>query len=287
MLMVLISILTGIVEGITEWLPVSSTAHMMILNKLLPLLVSNDAARNEQFYKVYDVVIQLGAILAVVLFFWKRIWPFGKSKKPLGEGVLSYVKKDVFQLWVKILIACIPAAVIGILFDDLIDKLFYNPACISLALIIVGIAFIVVENLVKNKKPSMKKVRNITYKTALYIGLFQVIAAIFPGTSRSGATIIGALLLGVSRAAATEFTFCLAIPVMAGASLLKVIKYGMAYTFLEWAVLLIGFLTSFLVSVLVVRKLLDYIRSHDFKIFGIYRIILGVLIFVLFTFVLK
>ncbi len=286
MLNIIISILMGIVEGITEWLPVSSTAHMMILNRILPLAVSTDPARNEAFYQIYEVVIQLGAILAVILFFWKKIWPFGESKRPLGKGVLSYVKKDIFSLWVKILIACLPAAVIGILFDDVFDKLFYNPSCVAIALILVGIAFIAVEIMIRGKTPEVNDLKGITYKIALYIGLFQLIAAVFPGTSRSGATIIGALLLGVARPAAVEFTFYLAIPVMAGASLLKIIKYGFAFKFLEILVLLTGFLSAFAVSVLVIRKLLNYVKTHPFTVFGIYRIVLGYLILILFAFVL-
>ncbi len=286
MLNIIISILMGIVEGITEWLPVSSTAHMMILNRILPLAVSTDPARNEAFYQIYEVVIQLGAILAVILFFWKKIWPFGPSKRPLGKGVLSYVKKDIFFLWVKILIACLPAAVVGILFDDIFDRLFYNPSCVAIALILVGIAFIAVEILIRGKMPEVNDLKGITYKIALYIGLFQLIAAVFPGTSRSGATIIGALLLGVARPAAVEFTFYLAIPVMAGASLLKIIKYGFAFKFLEILVLLTGFLSAFAVSVLVIRKLLNYVKTHPFTVFGIYRIVLGYLILILFAFVL-
>ena len=286
MLNIIISILMGIVEGITEWLPVSSTAHMMILNRILPLAVSTDPARNEAFYQIYEVVIQLGAILAVILFFWKKIWPFGQSKRPLGKGILSYVKKDIFFLWVKILIACLPAAVVGILFDDVFDRLFYNPSCVAIALILVGIAFIAVEILIRGKMPEVNDLKGITYKIALYIGLFQLIAAIFPGTSRSGATIIGALLLGVARPAAVEFTFYLAIPVMAGASLLKIIKYGFAFKFLEILVLLTGFLSAFAVSVLVIRKLLNYVKTHPFTVFGIYRIVLGYLILILFAFVL-
>ena len=179
MLNIIISILMGIVEGITEWLPVSSTAHMMILNRILPLAVSTDPARNEAFYQIYEVVIQLGAILAVILFFWKKIWPFGQSKRPLGKGILSYVKKDIFFLWVKILIACLPAAVVGILFDDVFDRLFYNPSCVAIALILVGIAFIAVEILIRGKMPEVNDLKGITYKIALYIGLFQLIAAIF------------------------------------------------------------------------------------------------------------
>ena len=282
MLTILSAILLGIVEGITEWLPVSSTAHMMLVHIFFPLYNHPEAAQQAAFYNVFEVVIQLGAILAVVLYFWNRIWPFGKSKRPLGEGILSYVKKDVFFLWVKIVIACIPAAVIGLLFDDQIDALFGKPFFIARALIIVGIIFIVVERLIKDKEPTMVRVRDITFRTALYIGLFQVLAAVFPGTSRSGATIIGALLLGVSRSAAVEFTFELAIPVMAGASLLKLIKYGAAFSAFEVVILIIGMVTAFIVSMLVIRSLLKFIRTHSFIPFGIYRIVLGIVVLIFF-----
>lgn len=265
---ILVSILFGIVEGITEWMPVSSTGHMILLNELVHFNVS------EAFYSMYEVVIQLGAIMAVVVLYFKKIWPFGKTKYPLGK--LKFVKSRIFFLWVKIIIACLPAVVIGLTIDDLIEELFYNPICVSLALIVVGVVFLVVENINKGKKPKVTKLSQITYKTAFIIGLFQVVAAIFPGTSRSGATIIGALLLGVSRSVATEFTFFLAIPVMFGASLLKVIKIGLAFSAYEFLLLAIGSIVAFIVSFFVIKFFMGYIRKHDFKVFGIYRIVLGI-----------
>lgn len=264
---ILISILYGIVEGITEWLPVSSTGHMILLNSLL-----NFDNVSSGFFSMFEVVIQLGAILAVVVLYFGRLWPFTKD-----EGKVK-LKKSTCRLWLKIIIACVPAAIIGVLFDDKIDELFYHPLPVALALIIVGILFILVENHEKGMTPKMTKVSQITFKTAFYIGLFQVCAAVFPGTSRSGATIIGALLIGVSRKAAAEFTFFLAIPVMFGASLLKIAKFGLAFTGAELAILLVGCIVSFVVSVFIIKFLMAYIKSHDFKIFGYYRIALGIVV---------
>ena len=256
-------ILFGIVEGITEWLPVSSTGHMILLDEFVKLNVS------EEFWNVFLVVIQLGAILAVIILFWKKIWPFQfKDKnKPVME-------KDIFFMWVKILIACVPAAVIGILFDDILDKYLYRYEVVSVALIVFGIAFIIIETKNKGKEAKINSLAEITYTTAALIGMFQLIAAIFPGTSRSGATIVGALLIGVSRTVAAEFTFFLAIPVMAGASLLKMLKYGFSYTTTEWMILLLGMVTAFIVSMVVIKFLMGYIKKHDFKVFGWYRIVL-------------
>lgn len=275
------AIIMGIVEGITEWLPISSTAHLMIFNKFFPIYFHPEANINAQYYEVFEVVIQLGAALAAILFLWKRIFPFGKNNNPLGSGVLSYVKKDVFYLWIKIIIACVPAIIVGLFLDDYFNALFYNPRSVAIALIVVGIIFIIVEHLIKNKEFEVKKVKDITFKMALYIGLFQVIAAIFPGTSRSGATIIGSLLLGISRPAAVEFTFCLAIPVMFGASLLKLIKAKLAFSLFQIVILVISALVAFVVSLFVIRKLINYIKNHNFIIFGIYRIIIGVFILLL------
>ena len=275
----LISILFGLIEGITEWLPISSTGHMIIFNNLIDFAVS------EEFYKVYEVVIQLGAIMAVVVLFFKDIWPFGQSDEPLGKGILAIVRKDKMILWTKIIIACLPAAVIGLVFDDIFDALFYNPISVALALIIVGIAFIVIEKINMGKDASMKDIRDISYKTAVLIGVFQVIAAVFPGSSRSGCTIIGGLLLGVSRAAATEFTFYLAIPVMFGASLLKIVKYGLAFSATELSLLLAGSISAFIVSIFVIRFILSYIRKHDFRIFGYYRIAIGLIVLLYFGFI--
>ena len=271
MIEILKAVLFGIVEGITEWLPISSTGHMILLQEFVTLNVS------EEFWDMFLVVIQLGAILAVVILFWNKIFPFQFRKKPV-------VRKDIFILWFKILIACIPAAVIGIAFDDVFDALFYNPWCVAIALIVFGIAFIVIENRNKNMSAKITQLEQITWKTALMIGLFQLIAAIFPGTSRSGATIVGALLIGVSRTVAAEFTFFLAIPVMLGASLLKIMKFGLSFTTAEITILLVGMVVAFVVSVLVIRFLMGYIKKHDFKVFGWYRIILGVAVLAYFAF---
>ncbi len=262
---ILKAILFGIVEGITEWLPISSTGHMILVDEFVKMNVS------EEFWELFLVVIQLGAIMAVVILFWKKIWPFGRKKKS-GK---FYVKMDIIELWLKIVAACIPAAVIGVFFDDELNELFYNPWCVAIALIVFGIAFIIIENKNKNMSPKITKLKEITWQTAALIGVFQLIAAVFPGTSRSGATIVGALLIGVSRTVAAEFTFFLAIPVMFGASLLKVLKFGLAFTGTELVLLAVGMITAFVVSVLVIRFLMDYIRKHDFKVFGWYRIALG------------
>lgn len=257
------AILFGIVEGITEWLPISSTGHMILLNEFVTLNVS------AEFWEMFLVVIQLGAILAVVLLYWNEIFPFHFKEKPV-------VQKDIFVLWFKILVACIPAAVVGLAFDDVFDALFYNPWCVAIALIVFGVAFIVIENHNKNTKPKITQLSQITYKTALIIGVFQLLAAIFPGTSRSGATIVGALLIGVSRTVAAEFTFFLAIPVMLGASLLKLVKFGFNFTGPEAVILLVGMVVAFVVSIVVIRFLMGYIKKHDFKVFGWYRIVLGI-----------
>lgn len=259
---ILKAVLFGIVEGITEWLPISSTGHMILLNEFVTLDVS------PEFWEMFLVVIQLGAILAVVLLFWNKIFPFRFKEKPV-------VSKDIFVLWFKILAACIPAAVIGLAFDDVLDALFYNPWCVAIALIVFGIAFIVIENRNKNAVPKITELHQITYQTAFLIGIFQLLAAVFPGTSRSGATIVGALLIGVSRTVAAEFTFFLAIPVMLGASLLKVLKFEGPITSAETIILLVGMVVAFLVSVFVIRFLMGYIKKHDFKVFGWYRIALG------------
>jgi undecaprenyl-diphosphatase len=270
MLELLKAILFGIVEGITEWLPISSTGHMIILNELVKLNCS------DEFLEMFLVVIQLGAILAVVILFWNKIFPFQfKDKsKPV-------IELDKIMLWLKIIVACIPAAIVGLLFDDIFEALFYHAIPVALALIIFGIAFIIVERQNKNKKPKIRKLSDISFKTALIIGLFQLIAAIFPGTSRSGATIVGALLIGVSRSVAAEFTFFLAIPVMFGASLLKIVKFGLSFTALEAGVLIIGMLVAFVVSIFVIKFLMDYIKKHDFQVFGWYRILLGIIVILL------
>ncbi len=274
----IISIIYGIVEGITEWLPISSTGHMILLDSFVKLNVS------EEFYKLYLVVIQLGAILAVVVLYWKEIWPFGikNNKHPWKkDGIGRWVKADKFVMWFKILVACVPAAVVGIVFDDYLDELFYNWVCVSIMLILFGIAFIVVENWVADKEPNVKSLDEITYPQALLIGAFQLIAAVFPGTSRSGSTIVGSLCIGISREAAAKFTFFLAIPVMMGASLLKILKFEGDVTGAEIAMLIIGMVVAFLVSWVVIKKLMAYIRKHNFKVFGWYRIVVGVLFIIL------
>lgn len=276
-----IAALFGLVEGITEWLPVSSTGHMILLNELIHFNVS------ENFYSMFEVVIQLGAIMAVVILFWKDIFPFGRknNKEPLAkDGVLSYVKKDIFILWFKILIACIPAAIIGLLFDDEIEALLYRYEVVAAALIIFGIAFIIIESKNKHRTAKVTSIDDLSYSFAFFIGVFQLIAAVFPGTSRSGATIVGALLLGVSRTVAAEFTFFLAIPVMFGASLLKLVKFGLNFTGEEAAILAVGMIVAFVVSVFVIKFLMDYIKKHDFKVFGWYRIILGAAVIIYFAF---
>lgn len=264
------TILFGIVEGITEWLPISSTGHMILLNEFVKLDVS------EEFWEMFLVVIQLGAILAVVLLFWNKIFPFKFKERPV-------IRTDIFVLWFKILAACIPAAVIGLAFDDVFDALFYNPTCVAIALIVFGIAFIVIENRNKNLSPKITELGQITFQTAFMIGVFQLLAAVFPGTSRSGATIVGALLIGVSRTVAAEFTFFLAIPVMLGASLLKIVKFGFSFTGAELTVLILGMVSAFLVSVIVIRFMMGYIKKHDFKVFGWYRIVLGAAVLLYFT----
>ena len=259
---ILKAVLFGIVEGITEWLPISSTGHMILLNEFVTLNVS------EEFWEMFLVVIQLGAILAVVLLFWNKIFPFHFKERPV-------IQTDIFTLWFKILVSCIPAAVVGLAFDDVFDALFYNPWCVAIALIVFGIAFILIENRNREMVPKIRSLNQITYRTALMIGIFQLLAAVFPGTSRSGATIVGALLIGVSRTVAAEFTFFLAIPVMLGASLLKLLKFGFSFTGEEFVILAVGMAVAFVVSVVVIRFLMGYIKKHDFKIFGWYRIVLG------------
>lgn len=270
MLEIIKAIIFGIVEGITEWLPISSTGHMIILDDFIKLDCS------EEFMEMFLVVIQLGAILAVVWLFWNKIFPFQfkDRQKPV-------IEQDKMMLWCKIIVACIPAAVVGILFDDIFEALFYHAVPVAIALIVFGIAFILIERGNESRRPRIRKMEDIDFKTALIIGMFQLIAAVFPGTSRSGATIVGALLVGVSRTAASEFTFCLAIPVMFGASLLKILKFGFSFTGMEAAVLAVGMLVAFIVSVFVIRFLMDYIKKHDFQVFGWYRIILGMVVILL------
>lgn len=275
MLEILKAVLFGVVEGITEWLPISSTGHMILLNEFVKLNVSS------QFWDMFLVVIQFGAILAVILLYWKTIWPLGIYRHRKRTRIVW--KKDALSLWGKTIVACIPAGVVGVLLDDWLDEHLYNWLVVAIMLILVGVAFLVVEKVMKDRKPQITELKDLGMKQALIIGMFQLIAAVFPGTSRSGATIIGGLMIGVSRTVAAEFTFILAIPVMAGASLLKMLKFGFHFTGMEAAILGAGMVVAFVVSVIVIRFLMGYIRKHDFKPFGWYRIALGALVIVYFA----
>jgi undecaprenyl-diphosphatase len=256
----------GIIEGITEWLPISSTGHMLLVDQFIQLSAS------EAFKDMFFVVIQLGAILAVVVMFWKRMFPFQWIDK-----TQPVIKKETFSLWFKVVVACIPGAIVTILFDDYIEAHLHTPVVIAAALIFYGVAFILIENFNKKRTPVVNKLTDITYKTALMIGFFQVLS-IIPGTSRSGATIIGALLIGVSRVAAAEFTFFLAVPVMFGLSAIKILKFGFSFTTSELFILVIGMIAAFVVSILVIKFLMNFIKKHDFKTFGWYRIMLGIVV---------
>lgn len=273
MIEILKAVLFGIVEGITEWLPISSTGHMILLNEFVTLDVS------PEFWEVFLVVIQLGAILAVVVLFWNKLFPFDFSKRRKKNGI---IKTDIFVMWFKVLVACIPAMIYGILLDDLVEPYLYNATTVAIMLILFGVAFIVIENWNKGRKPRIKSLASLTYRDALITGLFQLIAAVFPGTSRSGATIVGALLIGVSRVVSAEFTFFLAIPVMFGASLLKLVKFGLGFSMTEASLLIIGMVVAFVVSMGVISFLMGYIKKHDFKVFGWYRIVLGILVLLYF-----
>ncbi len=257
----------GIVQGITEWLPISSTGHLILVNELLPMKCSDD------FFNMFKVVIQFGSILAVVTLYFNKLNPFSLKKTPVQ-------RRDTVMLWVKVLIATVPAGVIGLLFDDIIDNVLSTPYVIAATLIIYGIFFLILEN--RNKKPTITSFDDITYKTALLIGVCQMLALI-PGTSRSGATIVGAVFLGASRFISAEFSFFMAIPVMFGASLLKLISMP-SMTGFEWLLLIVGMVTAYVVSILAIRFLMDYIKKHDFKVFGYYRIVLGIIVIVAFTF---
>lgn len=254
-------IFLGIVEGITEWLPISSTGHMLLVDEFIKLNMS------EEFKEMFFVVIQLGAILAVVLLYFKKLWPFAKNEP-------YFIKKDTFTLWFKIIVACVPAMIIGIPFDDVIEEKFRNPITIIIMLIVYGIAFLVIENRKVDKNAQIRNLSQVTYQVALFIGAFQVLSLI-PGTSRSGATIIGAMLVGTSRYVAAEFTFFLAIPVMFGASLIKIIKFGFDFQSSELIVLFLGMAVAFFVSIIAIKFLIGYIKKNDYKVFGYYRIILG------------
>ena len=268
MLDILKAIIFGIVEGITEWLPISSTGHLIILEELLKL------NQGDAFFEMFQVVIQLGAILAVVVIYFHKLNPFS-PKKTQKQRMMTW------QIWIKVIIGCLPAAVVGLLFDDWIDKTLYHWYVVALMLIVYGILFIIVENYQKGKTPQVTKFSQLTIPMILIIGVFQMLAMI-PGTSRSGATIVGALMIGVSRSVAAEYTFFLAIPVMFGASLLKLIKFGFSFTAMQVAVLLVGMVVSFAVSIVAIKFLMSYIRKNDFKAFGYYRIVLGVIVFLFF-----
>lgn len=266
MVEILKSILFGVVQGITEWLPVSSTGHMILLNEFVTLDVS------PEFWEMFKVVIQFGSILAVVLVFWKRLFPFRLKQK-------NIIDKDILVMWLKVIVSCVPAGLLVVFgLDEVCDALFQNYMTVSVMLIVVGVLFLLIENNNKNKEAKVTDISQITFKTAFIIGIFQLIAAVLPGTSRSGSTIVGSLLLGVSRTVAAEFTFFLAIPTMLGASLLKLLKFGFSFTVMEMTILLIGMAVAFLVSVAVIRFLMDFVKKHDFKVFGWYRIILGIIV---------
>ncbi len=265
------ALVLGIVEGITEWLPISSTGHMILVDEFLKLNVS------EEFKSMFLVVIQLGAILAVVVLYFKKLIPLDVQNKKL------HWKKDTLAMWLKIIVSCIPAAIVGVFLDDELEAVFYNWQTVSAALILFGILFIIIEKRNRGREPKINSINDISYKTAVIIGIFQLIAAVFPGTSRSGATIVGALLIGVSRSVAAEYTFFLAVPVMFGASALKLVKFGFDFTSQELVILFVGLVSAFVVSILAIKFLMSYIKKHDFTAFGWYRIVLGAAVILYFA----
>ena len=278
-------IFLGIVEGITEWLPISSTGHLILVEEFVKLDVS------QEFWDMFMVVIQLGAIMAVVVLYWKDLWPF-RDKKPKHENVTKvekaagllcrFVKIDKMIMWFKILVSCLPAIVIGLPFNDFIEEKFNNWFVVSVMLIVYGVMFLIVEDYNEKRQAKYNSISEITWKTALFIGIFQVLSLI-PGTSRSGSTIIGGILVGASRTVAAEYTFFLAIPVMFGASLLKIVKFGLNFTSWEVVILVTGMVVSFVVSILAIKFLMGYIKKHNFKVFGWYRIALGIVVILFFT----
>ncbi len=285
-------ILLGIVEGITEWLPISSTGHLILVDEFVHL------NQTEDFMEMFNVVIQLGAILAVVVLYWEKLWPFHTKKKSDGSNWFqkpaknktmtalhtfcnNYCYMNKIILWFKIVVACLPAMIVGLPLDDWMDEHLHNGTVVSLALIVYGIVFILIENHNKKRNSRIISLENLTFKDALLIGVFQVLSLI-PGTSRSGSTIIGGILIGTSRELAAEFTFFLAIPVMFGASLLKLLKFGLAFTGTQFAVLILGMLVAFGISILAIKFLMSYIKKHDFKVFGWYRIVLGIIVLLYF-----
>lgn len=281
------AVFLGIVEGITEWLPISSTGHMILVDEFIKLDVSHE------FKDFFLVVIQLGAILAVVVLYWNKLWPFyirsvskktqmAIAKQPAAlRGLMTFIEKfcdkDKWMLWFKILVACLPTIVIALPFNDMIEEKFNNYVVVAIALIVYGVIFIFIENYNKKRRPTCRSLQDMSFKTAFLIGVFQVLSVI-PGTSRSGSTIIGGILVGTSRTVAAEFTFFLAIPVMVGASLLKLVKFGFAFTASEVMILITGMAVAFIVSILAIKFLMGYIKKHDFKAFGWYRIVLGILV---------
>lgn len=267
----LIAAIMGLIEGITEWLPVSSTGHLILAERIFLF------NQPEEFVSMFRVVIQLGAILAVVVLFFGKLWPIGRRTTRDGEFLMF--KMPVLRLWGRVLVGTIPALVLGLLLDDWLDAHFYNFITVAVMLIVYGVLFIAVEKNRKGKRPRVRSLDKLSYRDAFIIGLWQVLAMI-PGTSRSGATIVGGLLLGTTRSVAAEFTFFLAIPVMAGASLLKLLKFGFAFTGTELAVLAVGMVVAFVVSLVAIRFLMGYVKRHSFRIFGIYRILLGVVLLV-------
>ena len=269
-------VIIGIVEGITEWLPISSTAHMLLVDELLPL------AQSEEFKNMFFVVIQLGAIMAVVVTFWKRLWPFGYGKQPGMSGKKCYVKKEIFMMWFKVVVACIPGVIVTLLFDDYVEEHLQTPYIIGAALAAYGVILILVEHARKNKLPRVESVDDLSFKDAFIIGLFQCLS-IIPGTSRSGSTIIGSLSIGINRTTAAEFTFFMAVPVMFGLSFIKILKFGFDFTSTEIITLLAGCAIAFLVSLFVIRALMNFVKKHDYKVFGYYRILLGIVVVLYFA----
>ncbi len=269
-------LLLGVIEGVTEWLPISSTGHLILVDEFVKL------NQSEAFMEMFNVVIQLGAILAVVVLYWGKLWPFCMPKGKSGNVVARCCKVDKIILWCKIVVACLPAMIIGLPLDDWMDENLHNGFVVAVALIFYGIVFIFIENYNKKRTPRITSLNELSFKDALLIGVFQVLSLV-PGTSRSGSTIIGGILIGTSRELAAEFTFFLAIPVMFGASALKLLKFGLAFTSVELAVLIVGMVVAFVVSIIAIKFLMGYIKKHDFKAFGWYRIVLGIIVLVYFA----
>lgn len=291
---VLKSVIYGIVEGVTEWLPISSTGHLILLERLIPLTSGESPEQNAAFFSFFLVVIQFGAIMAVVVTFWHDLWPFPRRRfaapDPGGDSLIPFqlgrsslvIDRRILKLWGQILVACIPAAVIGLLFDDKIEALFYNPWTVAIMLVVVGLAFLVIEHRMakKGEPPRITSMERMGWKEVIGVGLFQVVAAVFPGTSRSGATILGGLMMGMNRPAAASFTFYLAVPVMAGASLLKFVTREGSFNGIQRLCVVVGMAVAYLVSMLIIRFLMRYIRRNDFRVFAYYRILLGAIVLV-------